>query len=160
MDPSYGAACCRIATPAFSPWRTRCLVFQPRLSHPSRVWPSAAASRPSARSPISWTAVPAARAGATQAANFPNFNQDSLEICWRDWQRQRHDQLPFRWKNINDLGQLGSALRERLMQLDLLDAAGVVQWSGVMRFTYSRTWLEADPAGFPLQIWRFLINGD
>jgi hypothetical protein len=39
-------------------------------------------------------------------------------------------------------------------------AAGQVLWSGTMRAHYSRNWIETDPAGTALGVWRLLLNGD
>ena len=44
--------------------------------------------------------------------------------------------------------------------LRILDSSGAVKWRGKMRLRYARTWLEVDPAGNDLQVWRFLVNGD
>jgi len=91
---------------------------------------------------------------------FPNFTQDALEVCWRDCNVNGTVNYRSKWKNITISGSAGLPCGERLMQLDLFDTSGILQWTGVIRFQYSRTWLELDNAGFPLQIWRFLVNGD
>lgn len=48
------------------------------------------------------------------------------------------------------------------IRYQLLDCAtGAVVWSGSMRATYSRNWLENAVAGaVPMTVWRFILNGD
>ena len=60
--------------------------------------------------------------------NFPNFNQDALEICWRDCNVSGTVPYRARWKNITVAPTTGVPCGERLMSLDLLNPAGVVQW--------------------------------
>ncbi len=95
---------------------------------------------------------------------FPNFNQPSLEICWRDCNVNGVIPLTARWKNLNpQAGGLAGAVTscgENQGTLELVNPAGGVVWSGKLLFQYSRTWLETDPSGQQLQVWRFLINGD
>ncbi|MSR62945.1 MAG: hypothetical protein EXS08_10925 [Planctomycetes bacterium] len=103
---------------------------------------------------------PCCTVASPKLPNFPNFTQDVLEICWRDCNVNGVIPYRARWKNLTVAPGTGIPCGERLMLLELLNPLGVLQWSGVIRFQYSRTWLEIDPAGAPLQVWRYLINGD
>ncbi len=97
---------------------------------------------------------------------FPNFAQRALEICWKDCNVNAVLPYTARWKNVFlATGTVGGGLGagpcgESMATLDLRDAAGVLQWTGTLRLQYSRTWQEAGPGGFPMQVWRFLVNGD
>lgn len=95
---------------------------------------------------------------------FPNFNQGALEICWKDCLVNSVVPLTARWKNLNPVaGTIGGPLiqcGETQGTLELVAPGPVVVWKGTLRFQYSRTWQEAGPGGFPLQVWRFLVNGD
>ncbi len=88
---------------------------------------------------------------------FPNFNQDALDICWRDCNVDQVFLCQARWSLVPILVKGGCG--ERRMNLDLSDATGP-KWHGTLTVLYSRTWLELDPGGNQLQVWRFLVNGD
>ncbi len=95
---------------------------------------------------------------------FPNFVQPALEICWQNCNVS--GVLPYvaRWTNLPFTGGTvgGGTMApcgEQLARLELR-SAGVLHWTGTMRLQYSRTWMEAGPGGFPIQVWRFLVNGD
>lgn len=94
---------------------------------------------------------------------FPNFQQGSIEICWRDCNVNGVIPYVARWSNLNfaagGVGGLVPPCGETMATLELR-AGGVLQWAGKMRMLYSRTWMETGPGGFPIQVWRFLINGD
>lgn len=96
-----------------------------------------------------------------QIPTFPRFDQDALEICWRNCAIDAVITYRASWKNIN-VNQPGvpQPCGERDVRLELRDAAAVLQWTGDFRRQYSRTWMETDPSGFPIQVWRFLVNGD
>jgi len=92
--------------------------------------------------------------------NFPKFTHDALEICWRDCAVSQVINYRAVWSNVNIQQPSGPPCGERMVRLDLYDTAGILQWTGNLRQQYSRTWAETDPGGFPLQVWRFLVNGD
>jgi hypothetical protein len=91
---------------------------------------------------------------------FPNFRSDALEICWRNCGID--SVLGYRavFKNITVAPSVGIPCGERLLAVELFDTLGALRWTGALRLQYARTWLETGPAGFPLQVWRFLANGD
>lgn len=91
---------------------------------------------------------------------FPNFTQPSLEICWQNCNVAGLINYRAVWKNVTIAPPTGIPCGERLMTLDLIDTAGVLTWTGTQRLQYSRTWIETDPGGLPIQVWRFLVNGD
>jgi len=91
--------------------------------------------------------------------SFPKFTQDALEICWQNCNINQVIPLQACWSNLNIAPIGGIPCGERRVRLDLKNAVGI-QWTGTLRLQYSRTWMETDPAGFPLQVWRFLVNGD
>ena len=91
---------------------------------------------------------------------FPNFRQDAMEICWRDCTVSGTINYRAIWQNITIAPSTGLPCGERLVQLTLNNTLGVMHWTGRLRLQYSRTWLETDPAGFQIQVWRFLANGD
>jgi hypothetical protein len=91
---------------------------------------------------------------------FPKFTQDALEICWQNCNVDQVISYVACWNNLHIAPIPGIPCGERRVRLDLKNTAGVLQWTGTLRLQYSRTWLETDPAGFPLQVWRFLVNGD
>jgi hypothetical protein len=88
---------------------------------------------------------------------FPNFRQDAFEICWQDCGIDQVLTYNARWRT-NPLAPLPCG--EASTSLSLVSSAGVTDWSGVLRLQYARTWMEIDAAGLPLQVWRFLVNGD
>jgi hypothetical protein len=97
--------------------------------------------------------------------NFPNFAQRALEICWLDCNVNAVLPYTARWKHLPfKAGTIGgptvAPCGESLATVELRDGAGVLQFSGTLRLQYSRTWQETGPGGFPLQVWRFLVNGD
>lgn len=96
----------------------------------------------------------------TTQPNYPTpdpFNQNSLQICWRDCDVESFGNCRAEWGAVSST--LGNCKRIR-QRLKLKDAAGVTKWKGVLNVQYSRTWLETDAAGNDLQVWRYLVNGD
>lgn len=93
---------------------------------------------------------------------FPKVKVNSLDICWRDCGIDNVGQCRAVWTPLVTPVTPGVVpdCGVRAQRLDLSDAAGVLKWSGRMRLVYSRTWMEVDPSGAPLQVWRFLVNGD
>lgn len=91
---------------------------------------------------------------------FPSFSQDALEICWLNCSVDAQIRYRATWNSLTIAPTVGMPCGERMVRLDIRDTAGILQWTGILRLQYSRTWLEIDPAGLPLQVWRFLVNGD
>jgi len=89
---------------------------------------------------------------------LPVFAQPALDICWRDCNVDQVRGVNAKFSPLTTPGNCG----ERLVRLQLFDPiSGALTWSGSLRLTYSRTWLEAGPppaAG--RQVWRYLANGD
>ena len=90
---------------------------------------------------------------------FPRFTQGALGICWLDCNVEQTLPYTAYWNNLKAIRIQGIPCGERRVRLDLWNAAGIA-WSGNLRLQYSRTWLEFDPSGSQLQVWRFLVNGD
>ena len=88
----------------------------------------------------------------------PGFTQDCLELCWRDCDLEAQVNLKAIW-GASSYSTLGPCRRIR-QSLALEDLAGNLAWKGRFSFQYSRTWLETDPAGNSMQVWRYLLNGD
>lgn len=88
----------------------------------------------------------------------PSFTQNSVMICWKDCNVEATNNCTAIW-GASTFSTTGSCKRIR-QSLDLVDAAGVVKWKGRLTLQYSRTWLETDPAGIDMQVWRYLANGD
>jgi len=88
------------------------------------------------------------------------FTQSALDICWRDCGIDFVGPCRARWTPLHVLPATGQDCGYRLQRLELLDVNGMLKWSGTMRLLYSRTWIEIDPSGTPLQVWRYLVNGD
>lgn len=91
---------------------------------------------------------------------LPPLEDMNWSLCWRDCDLAAQEQCIAQWTSPNaGAQQLGCGpMRARLR---LRDASGVIKWTGRMRLQYSRTWVEfADAAGEPVQVWRFLVNGD
>lgn len=91
---------------------------------------------------------------------FPKAVQNSLEICWSDCGINAVLPYTARWTPLKILSLNGPDCGYRRSRLELIDGGGILQWTGVMRLLYSRTWVETSPAGTPIQVWRFLVNGD
>ncbi len=91
---------------------------------------------------------------------FPKFAQDTLNICWRDCNIDQVGVCRAVWQNVPILPGTGPNCGMRLMDLRLLDTAGILKWRGRLNLLYARTWLETNSAGVPVQVWRFLANGD
>lgn len=91
---------------------------------------------------------------------FGNMTQGALDICWQDCGVAFVGTCKARWRPQKLLSTVGGNCGVRQSRLDLMDTSGTVKWSGTMQLVYSRTWLETDPSGAALQVWRFLVNGD
>lgn len=91
---------------------------------------------------------------------FPKFTQSAIEICWQNCNVSMTIPYKATWTPLTIAPTAGIPCGERFVRLDLRDAAGIIVWTGTLREQYSRTWLETDPGGAPLQVWRYLVNGD
>lgn len=89
------------------------------------------------------------------------FQQPALGLCWRDCGLDAQANYTAIWGAQNPvIGPPGAVscgwYRGRLR---LLNSSGT-QLDGNMFFAYSRTWMEIGTTGTPIQVWRFLVNGD
>lgn len=91
---------------------------------------------------------------------FPKIQQNSLGICWRDCGIDAVQPWNAVWSPLKITTPPGVDCGYRAARLDLINGIGIVQWTGVMRLLYSRTWMETSPGGAPIQVWRYLVNGD
>ncbi len=96
-----------------------------------------------------------------------DFTQDAHKICWRDCDVESLFTVTANWRGPGTVLPFAgpafapiAACGERFAGLTLTDAAGTVLWRGLLRLLYSRTWVEIEPSGATLQVWRFLVNGD
>lgn len=91
---------------------------------------------------------------------FPNFVQDTMEVCWRQCDVEAVTFCSAKWKKETLFPATGPDCSYRQYTLELRDAAATLKWAGRMRALYARTWVEEPAAGQRLQVWRFLVNGD
>ena len=92
--------------------------------------------------------------------DFPTFEQDSLQICWKNCSVEKTQTLRAKWR-ITSHSIAGRRTPDMRGRLTIKDSQETVLWKGRMTMTYSRTWLEDQlPSGETLQVWRFLVNGD
>ncbi len=100
--------------------------------------------------------------GLTQAQIpfFQKFQQDALDICWRDCGIDQVSLVRGKWFNVPILPGMQPPCGEQLMRLDIVQPPNILLWRGRMRLTYSRTFLVVDSSGISHQVWRFLVNGD
>lgn len=89
------------------------------------------------------------------------FQQQALGLCWRDCGLDAQGNYTAIWGGQNPIiGPPGAVscgwYRGRLR---ILNSSGL-QLDGQMFFAYSRTWGEVAPSGAPIQVWRYLVNGD
>lgn len=89
------------------------------------------------------------------------FTQGALGLCWRDCGLDAQANYTAIWGAQNPVfGPPGAvACGWYQARLRLLNGAGL-QLDGPMFFAYSRTWGEVGTTGAPIQVWRFLVNGD
>lgn len=90
--------------------------------------------------------------------DLPGFDQPSLQICWRACGVDAAVPCRAVWSSLSVPAE--STGGERQATLDIRSPAGVLQWTGELTLQYARSWLETDPGGGTLQVWRFLVNGD
>jgi len=85
------------------------------------------------------------------------FRQEALSICWTDCDVESVMDCSAEWS----LGSTNlSPCAVRNMTLRIRDGGGAVIWTGRIIVQYSRTWVESGPTGAPIQVWRYLANGD
>ncbi|MCC7012107.1 MAG: hypothetical protein IT454_06080 [Planctomycetes bacterium] len=89
------------------------------------------------------------------------FQQSAIGICWRDCGVDAQANYTALWGALNPIvgppGAISCGWYRGRVRLYL---GSVLQWDGQMHFSYSRTWTEAGTAGAPIQVWRYLVNGD
>ena len=90
------------------------------------------------------------------APRAPNFQQDSLSICWKECDVESIGTTRAVWSSPTPADNCKNYAK----RLRLKGAGGVIEWNGRMKFRYSRTWSEIDTAGVERQVWRYLVNGD
>lgn len=99
--------------------------------------------------------------GAQLARTEQPFTQQALGICWQNCGLAAQATYMARWTGVTpsvgsgalNCGWYDAGLR-------IYDLGGNVQWGGRLALTYSRTWMEVAPSGAPMQVWRYLANGD
>lgn len=88
----------------------------------------------------------------------PDYSQGSLAICYRDCAIEQITPVKARFdQTATSTNGPCAPFSKRLV---LRNGSGAPIWSGRLRFTYSRTWIETDSTGVSLQVWRYLVNGD
>jgi len=87
----------------------------------------------------------------------PPFTQDCLGICWTDCNVEAVQNCYARW-SVASTNLAPCAIRN--MGLRIFDASATLKWRGRLRVQYSRTWREVDDTGAPIQVWRYLANGN
>src|SRR5262245_39213898 len=94
--------------------------------------------------------------------NFPNFAQDTFNICWLNCNVSQVLPVIAMWKHVKTfvVPSPPPSCGEMQMSLDITNAAGILLWSGTFRAVYSRTWFEAPGGPGGIQVWRWLVNGD
>lgn len=97
---------------------------------------------------------------------LPSFAMNSFDICWRDCDVDNFFTCRAEWTRfpVLPVGPFGVGQNDcgpSKMVLTLRDlVTNSVKYRGIMRLTYSRTWLETDATGVDRQVWRFIANGD
>jgi len=87
---------------------------------------------------------------------FPAASLSGLGACWDRCTQGLQRTLKVAWATP---GQ--PACTEYTTQLDVFDGvSGLPLMSGKMVLDYTRTWTEIDPAGSPIQVWRFAAKAD
>jgi hypothetical protein len=91
------------------------------------------------------------------------FQQGAVGICWQDCGIDATGNYIAQWQALTPI--LGGPLPPvpscawYKARLRLYNGFGL-QWDGQMFFNYSRTWAEVGTSGTPIQVWRYLVNGD
>ncbi len=90
------------------------------------------------------------------------FKQQSLGICWRDCGVDATAPYIGQWSGLAPiLSGLPPAMSCAWYSTSLtLYQGNTIRWTGRFFAAYSRTWMEVDNAGAPMQVWRYLVNGD
>jgi hypothetical protein len=140
-------------------WRRRFLTRFAALALIAAFGPSAAATA-QCPAPDKLDGGPCCAPTAESIPPLKKFTQSALDICWRDCGTSFVGPCRARWTPLHVLPSTGPDCGYKLQRLELFDPLGTLKWSGNMRLLYSRTWLEIDPSGVSLQVWRYLVNGD
>lgn len=91
------------------------------------------------------------------------FQQQALGLCFRDCALESQANYTAQWGALNPVGpNIPGALPSCAWYVARLRIfiGSALQWDGQMHFTYARTWAEAGTSGAPIQVWRYLVNGD
>lgn len=88
-----------------------------------------------------------------------SITQGALDLCWSNCGLSLVLPRTAVWTPQKILPSTGADCGYRTTRLEIFSAAGL-EWSGVMRMLYSRTWVETAPGGVLLQVRRYLVNGD
>ena len=90
-------------------------------------------------------------------ANLPGFigqTTPGLGICWDDCAVVGTQDLQVSWASLGPIrcGEYNTPLG--------VSVGGVGVLSGTLVLDYTRTWIEIDPSGAPIQVWRFAAKAD
>lgn len=89
------------------------------------------------------------------------FIQPTLGICWNNCGPNAIANMTARWGALNpQIASSGLASCAWYRARVRLYSGTALQWDGQMNLTYSRTWIEVGTSGAPIQVWRYLANGD
>ena len=91
-----------------------------------------------------------------------NFQHQSLGICWNNCQVGSTATYTVQWGNLTQMNLNTAGVSSCAWygsRVRILNGMTVV-WDGNLHLSYARTWLEGQNSGAPLQVWRYLVNGD
>ncbi|MHC5212805.1 MAG: hypothetical protein ACYTG2_19010 [Planctomycetota bacterium] len=88
--------------------------------------------------------------------NFPSVSMPGLGICWDSCSVAGTNDLSVDWLGLAQ----GACGRYQTLVTVSDTTTGVPILTGTLVLDYTRTWLETDPAGNTIQVWRFLAKGD
>jgi len=88
--------------------------------------------------------------------NFPAVQMLSLGICWNNCLLAGTQGLLVEWTPPSQV-----FCGEYIAQFSVSDPlTGAAILSGLLTLDYTRTWIEDDAFGLPLQVWRFTVKAD
>ncbi len=101
-------------------------------------------------------------AGPFVQLNQQAFKQQTLGICWRDCAVDTTAGYTGTWSGLAPMLSAVPPLPSCAWYSTSLTLfqGNTIRWTGRFFAAYSRTWMEVDNAGAPLQVWRYLVNGD
>jgi hypothetical protein len=90
------------------------------------------------------------------------FKQPTVGICWRDCGVDTTAPYTGQWSALAPMlsGTPPAPSCAWYSTSLTLFQGNTIRWSGRFFAAYSRTWMEVDNAGLPLQVYRYLVNGD